>query len=224
MGSWNIGAFIVATNNFAIIGEGFRPQIISTIEKVLNVNVVIQRIYEEDLIGCLIVANSNGIIVPSEALDAEVLSLKRRLGLNVEKVEFRGTFSNAIGNIILLGDRRAAIHMRIYDRNRETIRRIEDTLGVEVVPFETEITDAIASYAVVNSRGIVVSPLFSEDEIEELRKIFGVPRERVVVSTINMGNPIIRSGCVANDHGVLVGNKTSGIELARIFNALIKEE
>ncbi|MEX0568882.1 MAG: hypothetical protein Q6363_006955, partial [Candidatus Njordarchaeota archaeon] len=50
-GSWNVGAFIVATNNFTIVGEGFRPQILSLIEKVLNAPVIVQRIYDEDLIG-----------------------------------------------------------------------------------------------------------------------------------------------------------------------------
>ncbi len=224
MGSWNIGAFIVATDRFVIIGDGFRPKIIEEIEKVLDAPVFIQKVYEEDLIGCLVVANSNGVLVPMEALDEEISMLRRKLDVPVEKISFGKTYNNALGNIILTNDRRAIIHESIYSRNRREVERIEAILDVEVIPFGLEFTDAIASYAVVNSRGLAVSPLFSQDEIEKLREFLGIPKDRVVISTINMGNPIVRSGCIANNRGILVGNRTTGVELARLYNALIGGE
>jgi len=221
MGSWNIGAFIAATNEFVIIGDGFRPKIISEIEKVLNAPVIVQRIYEEDLVGCLVVANSNGILVPAEALDEEILAIRRHLDVPIEKISLKGTYSNALGNIILANNSRAIIHEAIYLKNRKAMQKIEDTLDVEIIPFSLEFTNAIASYAIVNSKGLVVSPLFNQEEIEKLREALKIPRDRVVIATINMGNPIVRSGCIANDKGVLVGNRTTGVELARIYNALI---
>jgi len=224
MGSWNIGAFIVATNSFAIVGEGFRLQILRTIEDTLNVPLVVQRIFEEDLVGCLVAANSNGILVPAETFDNEIQSLKEKLDLNIARIDFKGTYSNALGNIILVNNYKAVIHEEFYRKNRETIRDIEDTLDVEVIPIQSSVTNAIASYAVANSRGLVVSPLFPPEEIEQLREALGIPKTRVLVGTINTGNPIVRSGCVTNDYGVLVGNKTTGIELTRIYNTLLGVE
>ncbi len=221
MGTWNIGAFIASTNRFTIIGEGFRPQVKEDIARTLNTEVIVQRIYGEDIVGCLIVASSNGVIVPFETYDHEVKALKERLDVNVEKVRFYGIYSNALGNILLINEDRGVIHSKIYRQNRATLEKIEDTLGIEICPVNIEFTDALASYIVVNSNGIVFSPLFKEEEIEEIRKFFGFSKSRAIVATINMGNPIVRSGCIANDKGLLVGNRTTGIELARIYNALL---
>jgi len=93
---------------------------------------------------------------------------------------------------------------------------------VEVVPFKTSLTEALGSFALVNSRALVLSPLFNENEIEELRKLFNILPEKTIVSTVNMGSPIVRGGAVANDYALLVGNKTSGVELARMHNVLIR--
>ena len=145
------------------------------------------------------------------------------MDINIEKIELEGTYSNALGNLILANNKKAIIQDRIYNMNHKAIETIEDILDVEAIPFSTRLTDAIASYILVNSRGIVFSPLFTHDEIDNIREIFGFPKSRTIISTINMGLPIIRGGAVANDHGLLVGNRTTGIELARIFNVLIKE-
>ncbi len=223
-GSWNIGAFIVATNKFVLLGDGFRPQIIDEIRRALRAPIVVQRIYDEDLVGCFIAASTHGVLVPYEASDEELDSLKSILEVNVARVRFEGTYSNAIGNIILVANRKALIHDSIYVRNRSIIDTIEDVLDVEVIPFETELTNAIASYIIANSRGLVVSPLFRDEEIDRLRELLGIPSKNVVVSTVNMGNPIVRSGCVANDYGIVVGCRTSGVELAQMFGALIGGE
>ena len=79
----------------------------------------------------------------------------------------------------------------------------------------------LIEYVFFNDRGLVASPLLSDEEIETIKTILGFPSSRVIISTINMGNPIIRSGLVANNKGILVGNKTSGVELARIYNTLL---
>lgn len=226
MGSWNIGAYIVLTNAFCLIGEGFRPQIVEKIKSVTKVPLLTQRIYEEDLIGCFVAANSHGIILPSQALDEELTNIKEFVGdaVIVEKLELKGTHNNAFGNILLLNDKIAVMNATLYGRNKRIIKRIEDILDVEVVPFETNLTEALGSYALVNTHGFVASPLFSEEEIEELRRIFGIPRAQTIISTVNMGNPIVRSGAVANDYSLLVGNRSSGIEIARIYNALVRKK
>ena len=223
MGSWNIGPYIVLTNKFCLLGEGFRPQIIDRIKVATKLPILVQRIYDEDLVGCLIAANSYGILLPIQTSDDELTQLKQFLedSVAIKKLELTGTHNNAFGNIFLLNDKKAVIHSLIYEKNRSKIDIIEDILDVEVISFETDLTLALGSYVLVNSNGLVVSPLFNENEIEELRRIFLIPRERTIISTINMGNPILRSGATANDTSLLVGNRTSGVELARIYNILI---
>lgn len=184
---------------------------------------IVQRIYDEDLVGCLIAATSNGIVVPYETHDEEIAHLKEQLDINIEKIHLKGTYSNALGNLILANEKKAIIKDKIYDMNRRAMKKIEDILGVEVIPYSTNLTDTIASYILANSRGIVLSPLFTSEDVDNIRKILGYPRTRTIISTVNTGLPIIRSGAAANDKGLLVGNKTTGIELARIFNTLIKE-
>ncbi|MCR8462789.1 MAG: hypothetical protein QXH55_01410 [Candidatus Korarchaeota archaeon] len=224
MGSWNIGAYIVLTNKFCIVGEGFRPQTLDIIRKITKIPLLMQRIYEEDLVGCFVAANSHGVVLPPQTLDVELMNVKRFLGdaVIVEKIELKNTPNNAFGNFILLNDMIAVIHDNLYRRNREAMNKIEDVLNVEVVPFKTSLTEALGSFALVNSRALVLSPLFNENEIEELRKLFNILPEKTIVSTVNMGSPIVRGGAVANDYALLVGNKTSGVELARMHNVLIR--
>ncbi|MDD1776161.1 MAG: hypothetical protein LUP94_02280, partial [Candidatus Methanomethylicus sp.] len=71
--------------------------------------------------------------------------------------------------------------------------------------------------AVVNNKGLVCHPLTTDDEIAELRRIFNIP---VDVSTINCGFPYIRVGMTANSKGVVVGQETTGPEMARIESSL----
>ena len=96
-----------------------------------------------------------------------------------------------------------------------------DALNTELIPIEINFTDAIGSYVILNNKGIIVSPLFTEEEIDKLKAILRIPEDRIAISTVNMGNPVVRSGAVANDFGLLVGNRTSGVELTRIYTTLL---
>ena len=220
MGSWNIGSYIVASNKFAIVGEGFRPQVLERIKTILGAKLIVQRVLGENLVGCFVVANSYGVLVPQDIQEAEYQALKEALGDDIElgKLNIRRT-KNALGNIIATNDSKAIISKAFYAQRVEEI--IGDILNVELIPIDIKVSDAIASFIFFNSKGIVASPLLSDEEIDKIKSVLGFPESRVIVSTINMGNPIIRSGLVANDHGVLVGNRTSGVELTRIYNTLL---
>lgn len=222
MGTWNIGAYIVASDDFVLLGAGFRSQVIEIIEKTLRVKSITFKVMSEDLVGVFVVANMYGVLLPRDASDDEYFFLKERLGEEViiERVNIK-KIRNALGNLIAVNNKRALIAENLFKKNAQFIRIIEDTLNVEVVPVNLQLGDVVASYVFFNDRGLVASPLLSDEEIETIKTILGFPSSRVIISTINMGNPIIRSGLVANNKGILVGNKTSGVELARIYNTLL---
>ncbi|HLD62270.1 MAG TPA: hypothetical protein VI875_00220, partial [Candidatus Norongarragalinales archaeon] len=66
-------------------------------------------------------------------------------------------------------------------------------------------------------KGLLAHNETSEIELKYLEKIFSV---RGLVGTTNFGQTYNGFSIVANNHGALVGNATTGIEMQRIFEAL----
>ena len=60
-------------------------------------------------------------------------------------------------------------------------------------------------------------PDATDEKLDFLEELLGVPAD---IGTINYGGPLVGSGLVANDHGYVVGQDTTGPELGRIESAL----
>ncbi|MEM4096723.1 MAG: translation initiation factor IF-6, partial [Metallosphaera sp.] len=74
----------------------------------------------------------------------------------------------------------------------------------------------VGSVGVVTSNGGLVHIETPESELKSLSALFKVNLE---VGTVNFGNAFVRSGMIANRHGVLVGSSTTGPEILRIQRA-----
>ena len=68
----NIGVFILATDDLAIVPYNLLDEKVKLIEETLEVEAVKSSISGCNLIGSLAVANSNGIVVSPHVLDREV--------------------------------------------------------------------------------------------------------------------------------------------------------
>lgn len=68
-----------------------------------------------------------------------------------------------------------------------------------------------------NSKGAVVHPGATEEEMERVSEVLGVDVE---VGTVNRGSPYVGVGIVVNSKGAVVGEDTTGPELARLEDAL----
>jgi translation initiation factor 6 len=101
--------------------------------------------------------------------------------------------------------------------NERELEEISDALGVEVERGSVANVPTVGSVLVVTDRGGIVHPEASEEEIEALSKKFGVS---IAPGTVNFGVAFIRTGLVANNKGAIVGEDTTGPELARIQMAL----
>ena len=72
VGNPNVGVFIIATDDVAIVPYSLLDEKAEIIKETLDVDVVKASISGSSLIGSLAVANSNGIVVSPHVLDREI--------------------------------------------------------------------------------------------------------------------------------------------------------
>ena len=112
-------------------------------------------------------------------------------------------------------DRGAVISLSI---RRENAVRIAEFLGAEdwahMGIAGTELTGASV---VATNKGFLAHPNTTDGEMSTLKRVFGVEG---TTTTVNYGDPFVRTAVVANSKGVIVGGDTSPVELMRIEDVL----
>ncbi len=206
-GSPFVGVYAACNNEIVVLPNIELDHYI--FEKTLRVKAYKTMLGGSPLIGSLMVMNSKGAVVTNFANEDEVKFLMDKM--NVLFVEDK---INAIGNDILANDRAALVHV---DFDKKTVKYVEDTLDVEVIKGTIGGLKTVGSAAVVTNKGMVVHPEVDEEELKNLKNIFGVP---VYVSTANYGSKYLGASVVANDFGAVVGESTTNVEMDRIENAL----
>ncbi len=214
-GNVNIGIYIFANDVFAIVPKGVDKKVMDVVAETLNVDVIDARVSDLSIIGVMIAGNNNGLILPRIIKESEIYDLKRALAkydINIAVVESKYT---AIGNLVLANDNAAIVYPGFEEDVLDTIK---ETLGVEtIVKKYIAGIPVVGSVGVVTNKGGILHPGTSDSELDELEKIFKVP---LMTGTVNFGVVFLRSGLVANTHGVLVGENTTGPEIVRIQEAL----
>jgi translation initiation factor 6 len=209
-GNPNIGVYIFANDDFALIPSNQTEKTISAIEKALKVRVIEAKIVDSNLLGLFIAGNNHAIIVPSIAKDYEIDAIKKEVDLPVNVLNSRLT---AMGNVILTNDYYALLHPEMTPH----VETVSKMLGVPAGTGTVAKVPTVGSAAVFNDKGGLVHPEITDEEAEELSRKFKVP---VDVGTVNYGVPYVKMGIVANNKGAVVGENTTGPELARIEQVL----
>lgn len=214
-GNVNIGVYIFANDQIALVPKGLDKKILDIISETLNVEPVEIRIADLSIIGIMVAGNNNGIILPRIIKDNELIELKRLLSKYDLNIVVVGSKYTAIGNLVLANDKGAILYPE-FEKN--VIEKIKDGLGVDNVE-QTYIAGipVVGSVGVITNKGGILHPATSDNELEKLEKIFKVP---LMTGTVNFGVVFIRSGLVANTHGALIGENTTGPEMVRIQEAL----
>jgi len=207
MGSPNIGIYSLATDAFAILPTRIPSRKIARVEKALNVTVLNLDLGYSRLVGVLVAANSNGMVLPHYISDEEVHFLKTKLNINVERVASNKT---SFGNLVLTNDKGALAAPTLAQPEKRILR---DALDVDVADGKLVGLPFVGSLADATNRGVLAHPQVSEDEMELLSSILKVP---VVLGTVNGGVPYVSSGIIANSFGAVVGSATTGPELMMI--------
>jgi translation initiation factor 6 len=206
-GDSNIGIFFRCNDKYL-----FSPfdADLKEIDKILNTEVIRLKIWDSNLIGLYTACNSNGIILPKTIYEDEK-EIFKKLDLNFLILD---SVFNAIGNLIVCNDNAAIVSPLI---ERENLKLIEETLDVEVVQRKIANKFLVGSIAYVTNKGLAIYRDIDEEEFNEIKEIFKVKNANI--ATVNRGNIYISSGIIANSYGLIVGEKTTPIEIHNLQEA-----
>jgi translation initiation factor 6 len=106
------------------------------------------------------------------------------------------------------------VHPDIRDTS---LKQIGEALDAPVSRGTIAGLKTVGMAAVVTNKGCLCHPKVTDVEKQQLESVFDV---EVMIGTVNHGFPLIGSGLVANSHGAVIGNLTTGVEMNRIEEAL----
>ena len=164
-GSASIGVYSLATDKMVIVPKLFSHIKAERIAKWLNVELIHTNIGESVLIGALACANSNGILLPHFVQEEEIKTIKSVFEGNTTVMETKRT---AYGNMVLANDYGAIVDPRLKTAD---IKRVSETLGVEVLPGEIAGLPYVGSLAVATNKGVLAHPLLKDSEQKLLKDI-----------------------------------------------------
>lgn len=210
-GNPNVGVYVRATSAHFFLPPGLTEQNRKDLHQALVHAPVELTLGGSPLIGSLMAANHKGAVVADFSTDEE-LAILRKAGLSVLRLEHSRL--NAAGNNILCNDRGAIVHPDLPDK---VVKGIEKTLEVPVERSAVAGLPTVGTAAFATNKGVLVHPLANDAELAFVKKMLHAPAR---IGTVNHGHGLVGAGLAANQHGVAVGSKTTGIELGRIDEAL----
>ncbi len=205
-----IGILALTNDRMTLLASLAEDAEVEVFEKALGTDVYRCTFGGLSLLGSLGAINSKALIIPN-FVDVDELGLPD----DIEIITDVGTKFNAYGNNILANDRFALVHP---DYNKRTLKKIGDVLGVEAERGTIGGFKTLGSVAVATNKGLLTHPMTSQDELVYLSEVFGVPCE---IGTANYGVGQVGACLIANSAGAVVGNRSTGIELGRVEDALM---
>lgn len=209
-GNPNVGLYGFTTDRYCLVGNGVPASEIKIIKEVLKVPVHKIMIAGTDLVGAFVAGNSKMLLVPEITFPRE-LKVLDKLGIDYTVINSKIT---ALGNTILCDDHGAIVSQEFSADQKKKIRQ---ALGVSLKPGTLGDLDTVGSCGVITTKGGVLHRDASPDEVKKAEELFGVELE---CASVNMGNPHVSSGIIANSHGFVVGKASGGPEVNYIDAAL----
>ncbi|PSQ31871.1 translation initiation factor IF-6 [Halobacteriales archaeon QS_9_67_15] len=210
-GSAYVGVFAQATDDCLLVRPDVESDLRDGLGDELDVPVVPTTIGGSGTVGSLATGNGNGLLVSSRVRDRERDAITEATGLPVGELPGR---INAAGNVVLANDTGAYVHP---DLSTEAVDAVEDALDVPVERGALAGSRTVGTAAVATNSGVLCHPDATDAELDFLEELLGVPAD---IGTVNYGAPLVGSGLIANEHGYVVGQDTTGPELGRIESAL----
>lgn len=208
----NIGSYIFANNKFALVPFNTPVNEKQKIKETLNVSVYETKIGDSDLLGVFILGNDDYLFIPE---GFELLTNEKEDFLekhNVKLIEIQTEYNSLANNVVILNDF-VITHSKMEELG-ETIAKI---LNKELILLNEKNFDCIGSSIKANSYGLLINPLFSDENKKILKQ--KINKLKIIEGTVNDENPFVSSGLVINDKGILIGEKTIGEEILKIEEA-----
>ncbi|MGA1821015.1 MAG: translation initiation factor IF-6 [Thermoplasmatota archaeon] len=213
-----IGVFCRLIGDIAVVPLDVSDEFAKLLETSLDIRTVRATLGGTNLHGSLISAGSAGMIVPYFFNETDIRKAFEKEGVTEITDSIRIAISDdpttSWGNNVLLSERAALINPDLTEESADLVR---DTFDVEVERGTIAGVKTVGSVASLNSRGMVVHPKATNEDMARLTDLFGID---VKISTANFGSPYLGASIIANDRGALIGNKSSGVEVNRIEDTL----
>ena len=211
LGSSYVGVFARATDECLLVRPDVEDDLVADLAEELEVEAVQTTVGGSATVGALATGNGNGLLVSNRVTDRERDRIEDAVGLPVSELPGK---INAAGNVVLANDEGAYVHP---DLPREAVQAVEDALDVAVERGELAGVRTVGTAGVATESGVLCHPKATDEQLDLLEDVLGVPAD---IGTINYGAPLVGSGLLANEHGYVVGQDTTGPELGRIEQAL----
>jgi translation initiation factor 6 len=209
IGSECIGVYTLVTDKIIIIPKFVSLSKAKKISELLKVRLIHSTIGDSVLAGALSCANSNGILLPRFVGDKEIKAIKPFFKGNIAIMETKKT---AYGNLVLANDFGAVVDPSFTS---DEIKKISETLAVDVVPGKIANLPYVGSLAVATNTAVLAHPLLQNGERKILEDVLKVPTD---TGTVNCGVPHIGTGLICNSNGAITGTLTTGPEMFIIEN------
>lgn len=209
-GNPNIGAFCTANNNYAFISPSTSEKLERAIKENLKVEIIKTTIFSSPLIGIYTSLNSSHIIVPY-LIEEEELSIIKEAGIT--PIILKGK-ENAWGNLVVMNDKGIIASPYV---SKENLKIIEDNTGLETLVMEIANYKSVGALLFSTNKGSLITYKAREEEIEKIKSIL---KTTPITASINMGSQFVSLGLTANEKGYVVGELTTGVEIARIEEGL----
>jgi translation initiation factor 6 len=209
-GNPNVGLYGFCTNTYCLLAPEFTEKQVKTIKEVLDVPVYQMRISNTSLLGALLAGNSRMLLVPNIVYKEELEQLD---GWKIPYTVVPSKLT-ALGNNILCNDRGALVNPDYGDAAKKVI---QDALSVQVQSGIVADVEVCGSCAVHNPQAVVLHAFALPDHVAKVKKLLGVP---VIEGTVNFGSPYVHSGVFANAYGMVMGDKSTALEIENIYEAL----
>ena len=208
-GNPNIGVFGVANNKVSFLSSDVTKKFLVGVKENLKTEVQRVTIANGNVIGMHVAMNNKIALLPWIAEKEEVEKFREFLDVLIIK-----TRKNALGNNLLMNDKGIIASINL---EKEVVKEIEDKTGLEVLRIKFGEYKTVGSLGFANNKGCLLSYHVKESEKEKVKDILKV---YVGEGSVNMGSQFIRLGIIRNDTGYVLGEETTGIEIAQIEEVL----
>lgn len=205
-----IGMFIKTNDSATLIPIDSMDKLEHAAAETFKTEVLRVSVAGSNLLGVYLAMNSNGIIVPN-LMDESEIALIKKSGLNVYVSRDR---NNANGNNISVNDKGGIINPFV---ERGEAKKMEETLGVELVPMSVAGYTTLGSAVLATNGGFLAHFKATPEELEKLQGALKVHGNR---GTMNTGTGFVGYGAAVNKNGYIVGEATTAFEIGRMEEAL----
>ncbi len=205
----NIGLYGFATDSYCLLPLDIKKELVENIKEVLKVPVYQLTIFNSDLLGVFCNGNNEILLIPNLTTKHEINTLEK-LKINFKIINTKFT---ALGNNLLIKDKICLTNQNLEKDAKEQLEKI----GFKIEEGKIVGISTVGSCAVLTKKGCLLNLNASQQDIKKIENLFKLEPD---IGTVNMGNPYVHSGIIANSNGYIIGAQTSGPEIMRIDMAL----